>query len=86
LRSPRPTTALADDVHDFTDGDRIDLGSGVTRVWTRRTDVNGDGTLDTVLYDNAGGSGGIYAVLNAVDDRLDADDFLQAGISVTEIV
>ena len=56
-------------MRDFTDGDRIDLGAGVTRVWARRTDVNGDGTADTVLYDNAAGNGGIYAVLNAVDDR-----------------
>ena len=55
-------------------------------VWIRRADVNGDGTLDTVLYDNAGGGGGIYAVLNAVDDLLDADDFPQAGTIVTEIV
>ena len=73
-------------MRDFTDGDRIDLGDGVTRVWARRTDVNGDGTADTVLYDNAGGSGGIYAVLNAVDDLLTADDFLQTGTVVAEIV
>ena len=80
------TTALADDVRDFTDGDRIDLGSGVTQVWILRMDMNLDGVTDTVLYDSLDGEGGIYAVLNAVDGLLDADDFLQAGITVTEIV
>ena len=63
------TPALADDVRDFTDGDRIDLGDGNTRVWILRMDMNMDGFTDTVLYDSADGEGGVYAVLNAVDDR-----------------
>ena len=49
-------------------------------------DMNMDGFTDTVLYDSADGEGGVYAVLNAVDDLLDADDFLQPGTVVAEIV
>lgn len=86
IKDTADTAARADDVRDFGDGDRLDLGDGVTRVWYRQADVNGDRVTDTVLYDNADGRGGIYAVLNAYDDPLTAEDFVRAGVTVTEIV
>ena len=76
----------ADYVWDFRDGDRLDPGDGVTRIWYRQTHANSDANIDTVLYDNADGSGGIYAILNGHDDPLTAEDFVRAGVTVTEIV
>lgn len=48
-------------------------------------DVDGDGVMDTVLYDNATGDGGIYAILEDYSDPLKAGDFFGSGIIITEI-
>ena len=47
----------------------------VPRVWMQRFDVAGDGDHDTVLYDNAAGDGGIYAILLDYSGALTGDDF-----------
>ena len=41
----------------------------------QRFDVDGDGDHDTVLYDNAAGDGGIYAILLDYSGALTGDDF-----------
>ena len=68
-------------------GDKIIVGTPKSvsdHVWFRQMDFDGDGDTDTVIYDNAAGQGGIYAVLLDYDQVLTEDDFLHAGV-VTEI-
>ena len=89
--------AAPDVITDFSghggQGDRIIVGlSWANRsadatydpVWFRQMDFDGDGDTDTVIYNNAAGQGGIYAVLLDHDQALTEDDFLYAG-TVTEI-
>lgn len=67
------------------DRDNIHIGHREETVWYRHMDVDGDGVMDTVLYDNATGDGGIYAILEDYSDPLKAGDFFGSGIIITEI-
>ena len=49
-------TTERDTIFDFSSVDRIKLGEGVTATVTQHTDVNGDGSLDTLLVLSTGGS------------------------------
>ena len=69
--------ATSDRITDVEFGgtrDSINLGPA-PRVWVRRFDVDGDGDLDTGLYDSAAGDGGIYAILLDYSGALTRDDF-----------
>ena len=51
---------------DFTQGEDV-LDVGRRPVWYRTVDLDGDGADDaTVIYDNAGGEGGIVVVLRGL--------------------
>ena len=91
----------ADLVTDFTRGeDKIGIrgdfiaGRYVHRkeIWIKSEDADKDGDLDTVLYNNAEGNGGIYAILRDYTGTLTADDFGDSngnaidGFTVHEIV
>ena len=81
---------VADIITDFNiragEQDSISIGH-VDRVWFGRIDADGDGDLDTVLYDNETGRGGIYGILRDYTDVLTSDDFLNAasGFVIQEI-
>ena len=49
-------TTERDTIFDFSSVDRIKLGEGVTATVTQHTDVNGDGSLDTLLTLSTGGT------------------------------
>lgn len=81
----------ADRITDFSghggEGDRVSFGwsNRSNPVWFRRFDADGDGDTDTVLYDNADGDGGIYAILLDSDIALNSIDFWYSNTIVTEI-
>jgi len=69
---------FADRIIDFAGGeDRIFILSAIAegKVWYGLDDSDQDGVLDTVLYDNAEGEGGIYAILKNHGDKLTSSDF-----------
>jgi hypothetical protein len=78
--------------------DKITIGSSLdTNVWIRRADAHDDGTIDTVLYNNAEGTaddenGGVYAILLDYTGTFEALDFVDgrgdsiSGFTVHEIV
>ena len=72
------TLDRTDVVTDFTHGeDKISIGSSLRKdVWIKRQDADKDGDLDTVLYNNAEGNGGIYAILRDYTGTLTAADFV----------
>ena len=77
---------LADLVTDFSRNDAIYLAPHDGAVWFRREDADRDGDMDTVLYDNARGDGGVWAVLLDFTDDLTARNFSGAGVTPHEIV
>ena len=80
----------ADQITDFGSGgeqDWIQIGRK-NSVWIKREDANGDGGLDTVLYNNAEGNGGIYAILQDFTSDLTNDHFdgAASGFTIHAIV
>ena len=89
VRDTATTLTTADRITDFSgqrgDRDYIHIGHREETVWYRHMDVDGDGVMDTVLYNNPTGDGGIYVILEDYSDPLTADDFLHNNPIITEI-
>ena len=89
VRDTATTLATADRITDFSgqrgDRDNIHIGTGKKTVWYRHMDVDGDGVMDTVLYNNPTGDGGIYAILEDYSDPLTAGEFYGASPIIAEI-
>ncbi len=82
----------ADLITDFSghgeDGDKIYIGRVAGTVWIRRLDIDYDGRIETVLYDNSAGDRGVYGILLDYDAALTSDDFVHHfsyGVFVSEI-
>ena len=83
----------ADLITDFSghvrDGDKIDIGRVAGTVWIRRLNTDNNGTIDTVLYDNSTGNGGVYGIFLDYDAALTSDDvvrYFSDGVVVSEII
>ena len=91
ITHPTSNFKTADRITDFItakENDTLFLGKGVSKVWYRHQDVDGDGILDTVLFrqDENAQMTGIYAIIDDFSTILTGQNFENEGLVITEVV
>jgi Ca2+-binding RTX toxin-like protein len=91
ITHPTSNFKTADRITDFItakENDTLFLGKGVSKVWYRHQDVDGDGILDTVLFrqDENAQMTGIYAIIDDFSTILTGQNFENDGLVITEVV
>ena len=91
ITHPTSNFKTADRITDFItakENDTLLLGKGVSKVWYRHQDVDGDGILDTVLFrqDENAQMTGIYAIIDDFSTILTGQNFENDGLVINEVV